>query len=92
MRNRAVREQLYKAYLNRARRGNEYDSTDIAQQIIRCELKANLLGAQIMRPMCCKIRWQIRNGVAFLGSNGLLHRPLLNEMPVYWKDNEARWG
>ena len=45
-RNRAVREQLYKAYLNRARRGNEYDSTDIAQQMatLRVE-KANLLGA-----------------------------------------------
>ena len=44
--NRSYREQLYKAYLNRGRRGNEQDNCHIAEKIATLRLdKANILGA-----------------------------------------------
>ena len=42
---RSHREELYKVYLNRARRGNEQDNRNIAEQIATLRIeKANILG------------------------------------------------
>ncbi len=44
--NRSAREQLYSAYVNRARRGNAHDNSDIAQRMATLRLeKAQLLGS-----------------------------------------------
>ena len=44
--NRSYREQMYTAYLNRGRRGNEQDNCPIAEKIATLRLdKANILGA-----------------------------------------------